>query len=654
MGCVNPMEENSEKALPWFTCNPRLVAPALIAVLLLVAYGNSFQVPLLLDDRAAISTNHSLLHLDRFAEVLLPPRDSPTAGRPFLNFTFALNHAWSGEEVWSYHAVNLAVHILATLALFAVVRRTLELPSLRPRFGQDAVVIAGVSALLWGLHPVQTESVTYLSQRAESLMGLFYLLTLYGFIRSMDSPMRLSWMTFSVVVCFFGMATKEVMITAPVVVLIYDCAFCAGSFSAAWVERGKYYAALAGSWLLLGGLMIVSRVDGRIGGDIGQNVEWWRYAVTEARVIVGYVGLALWPHPLVFDYGSEILATRIAAELPYVVVIFGAVTGAALAWHRSKTFGFLLVVFFVLLAPTSSVVPIALQPMAESRMYLPLATIMTFLVGICYLWKGRVFMLGAAIYALVLGTQTFIRNNVYRSELGLWADTVAKRPDSARAQNNLGWKLSLDPSRATEAIAHLEVALRLKPTMAEAHYNLATVLSKLPGRVPDAFIHYERAVALLPSYTEAHAEFAAELAKIPSRMPEAILHYQEALRLNPGIPEVHYNLANILAMFPDRAVEAVAHYEAALRVQPDFVEAHGNLADLLVRVGRMPEALSHYQKALQLRPNVAGLHEHFALALAREGRTDQAIEHLEIALRLDSASSSARTALERIRALPKQ
>ena len=169
-------------------------------------------------------------------------------GRPLLHVSLALNHALSGPAVWSYHAANLVIHVLAALALFGVARRTLQRTPLAPQ----AFPAAWFTALLWTLHPLQTESVTYVVQRAESLCGLLYLAALYGFIRGSGSGSDRrgrAWLAASVAAAWLGAATKEVMATAPLLILLHDRAFVAGSFRAAWRARrgrGARAAAVAG------------------------------------------------------------------------------------------------------------------------------------------------------------------------------------------------------------------------------------------------------------------------------------------------------------------------------------------------------------------------------------------------------------------------
>jgi len=314
--------------------------------------------------------------------------------------------------VRSYHAVNLAIHLLAALTLFGLLRRTLarmggagsagqgrptpppdtHLPAPGPSAGalaaagdaarqSDAAALAFAIALLWALHPLQTEAVTYVVQRAESLAGLFFLLTLYGFVRAVESgkpPRARHWFLASIVTCLLGMASKEVMVSAPLIVLLYDRTFVAGSFAEACRRRGRYYAGLAATWLLLAWLVLGTAGRGGTAG-LGTPVPWSAYALTQGQAIVRYLQLAAWPHPLVFDYGTSVVRSWVEAWWQTTAVL--ALLGLAIwALFKKPRTGFLAAAFFVILAPTSSVVPVATQTMAEHRMYLPLVSVITLLI----------------------------------------------------------------------------------------------------------------------------------------------------------------------------------------------------------------------------------------------------------------------------------
>ena len=202
-----------------------LLAAGLLAVAALAAYHNSFLAPFVLDDGDAITENLTIRHLWPLWGALSPTAGGATvSGRPVLNLSLAVNYAISGDEVWSYHALNLLIHILAGLTLFGIVRRTLadvgrhrRMPPVRslagfgdPALQSDATFIAFTVALLWTLHPLQTEAVTYVIQRTESLLGLFFLLTLYCFLRAVSSPRPWPWRVLTVLACLGGVSTKEV------------------------------------------------------------------------------------------------------------------------------------------------------------------------------------------------------------------------------------------------------------------------------------------------------------------------------------------------------------------------------------------------------------------------------------------------------------
>ncbi|HEV8072594.1 MAG TPA: hypothetical protein VGP21_00565, partial [Opitutaceae bacterium] len=460
------------------------LACAVIVLAVLAVYYNSLSCPFIFDDSSAVVTNPSI---HKFESALSPSPYKLVGGRPVLNFTFALNYALGGLDVRGYHALNLLVHALAGLTLFGLLRRTLlrpvrqaprlarglelvetaqgyggqaltsrlaarrsEISDLRFEIGADATPLALAVAVIWTVHPLQTEAVTYISERAESLMGLFYLLTLYGFVRGASATgerpaasgewsedttpvfnSQLStlssglWFAGSVLACLLGVFSKEVVVTAPVMVLLYDRTFVAGSFCEAWRLRWRYYLGLAGTWLPLGWSMM--SLDRRgIGFD--QGVAWWSYALTSCRSLVLYLKLAIWPHPLVFDYGTAVVqhATEVA---PYMLILAGLVAATAIALWRWPAAGFAGAWFFVILAPASSVIPVAGQPMAEHRMYLSLAAVVTLGVLGLYAWLGRRSLMVLVAAAMGLGWLTIQRNKDYRSNLAILSDTVEKCPD---------------------------------------------------------------------------------------------------------------------------------------------------------------------------------------------------------------------------------
>lgn len=564
----------------------------------LLANFNTFTRPFIYDDVPSIRDNPTIRRLWPIWRVLSPPheKDITVTGRPLPNLSLAINYAMGGYDVWGYHALNLAVHILAGLTLLGIVRRTLLLPKFRDRFRTTADELSLAVAVLWVVHPLQTESVTYIIQRTESIMGLCYLLTLYCFIRGATEQRRHQWYSLCIAACAAGMASKEVMVSAPLMVMLYDRAFVAGSFREAWRRRWSLYLGLAGTWLVLGCLLIQS-FPLRSTNSISRDVTPWQYFLTEPGVILHYLRLSVWPRPLCFDYFGWPIARTWLNVLPSVlgmVALLGAV-----AWDcwMNSAWGFLGAWFFLVLIPTSSFIPLD-SPAYEHRMYLSLAAVVVAgVMGIQALLGRRASAVFVAL-AIGLGLLTWQRNEDYRSEFSIWADTVAKRPGNARAQSNLGTALG-QLGRTEEAIEHWTQALRMMPDLEEPHYGLGVVLAG-QGKLPEAMNEWEQAVRIRPSYAEAHYNLGVAAEQM-GKVDEAIAHYQQALKFRPSYAKAYNNLGSILLQ-RSRLTEAIDDFQRAVRIDPDFTEAHYNFGIALEQAGRIQEAIQEYGTAVTLNP----------------------------------------------------
>ncbi|HYB13374.1 MAG TPA: hypothetical protein VEG67_07875, partial [Myxococcota bacterium] len=232
-----------ETAIPSPSLRCTLATLAVLAFAALAAYHNSFSGPFVFDDLHAIVDNARLHH---FATAWPEsPRNGATlVGRPVLRLSLWLNQAWGGQEVRGYHVLNLLLHVLTGWVLWALTRRLLTSPRLGARYGEAASGLALATALLWTVHPLQTESVTYIVQRAEILGGLFYLLTLYGVVRAAGAlgGRRAFWYAASLLFCLLGLASKETVATAPLAALALDRVFFTPSWQRLWRERSAFYA----------------------------------------------------------------------------------------------------------------------------------------------------------------------------------------------------------------------------------------------------------------------------------------------------------------------------------------------------------------------------------------------------------------------------
>lgn len=631
----------------------------LVLAALLTAYANAWNVPFIFDDLTAIRANASIRDLSQPATVLFPPTATgdTVEGRPILNLSFALNYAISGTAVWSYHAFNLGIHFINALLLLGIVRRTWPRLEPQPARRQFILLVSGGLALVWALHPLQTASVTYLSRRVESLAALFLLLTLYAFIRGatmrqdesvteaprMQRRAPIVWFGVAIAACLLGVATKEVAAAAPLVIFLYDRTFLAGSWARAWRERSSVYLGLAATWIALAILILLSPDRGGTAG-FGTGVSPWHYLLTQCTALVHYLRLAIWPQPLVFDYGNALVTSPGQVGLQGIAVVTLLVL-TVLALRFRPVLGFFGAVFFLLLAPSSSVIPIATQTIAEHRMYLPLFPVLAVAaLGLTRINRTAALLV-LPLAALVGGGLTFARNTYYRSEVSIWADTVAKRQDNARAHNNLGNAL-IRAGRAAEALPQFAAAVQLDPTSAESRSNLATALAR-DGQAAEALDHFAAATALAPAVPEIHYGFGMALLRA-GRVNAGRDELRQAMALDPTNAEIPYQLANALAL-TESTTEARALYEKALALDPNHAAAHNHLGLLIAQSGGLEASIPQFEAALRIRADYPEAHANLGNALLRLGRTGRAIPHLEAALRLRPDMRGVREALEQAR-----
>jgi Tfp pilus assembly protein PilF len=602
-----------------------LIAAGLV-VAVIGAYHNSLSAPFVFDDPLAITENPTIRRLWPLTDVLFPPRGEGLSveGRPILNLTLAINYAFGGTSVRGYHVVNILIHALATLTLFGVVRRTLALPRLRERFGAAALPLAAIIALLWAVHPLQTESVTYVIQRAESLVALFYVLTFYCFVRGLafhvireKPPEARIWFGLAAAACFVGMATKEVMVSAPLMVLLFDRAFVTGTFRDTLRQRGWVHIALFSTWILLAVLVFRTGTRGGTAG-FGINVTSFDYALTQFEAVTRYVWLSLWPHPLIFDYGTAWVEHAVDV-LPYAIGLFTLIGITIVGWWRWPSVAFLGLLFFAVLSPTSSIVPGNRQTLAEHRMYLPLAAVVAGIVCTAYLVAGgKKRARGVTWIGILTGASlallTVRRNVDYRSELALYHDTAVKRPRNGFARYNFGKALA-ETGRHADALPEYEAALRLMANAPGINYNLANSLVAL-GRKQEAIARYEAALQAEPRYARAHFNLGNVLVEL-GRREDARQHFAAAVQADPQFVEARLNLGGVLLELR-QLKEAQEQFEHVLRRDSRQVLALFNLGNVCLLERRWAEAIRCFEAVIALQPDLAVARQRLEMAQRQE------------------------------------
>ena len=614
---------------------PVWLAAVLIAGAIVAAYANTLTAPFFFDDNPGILLNPSIRNLRELGSVLVPPNlgGASTSGRPLVNLSLAINYAFGGENVVGYHVFNLGLHVLSALALFGLVRRTLALPRagapLLPgaaRPDRELLIAAG-TALLWALHPLQTETVTCVIQRTEGLLGLLFLVCLYCFVRAWAEPQRRRWPVLCWIACALGMATKEVMVAAPLLLFLYDRTFGAGTFAAAWRARGRLHLALAATWGLLAGVMLLSAQRGGTVG-FGLGVAWWEYLFTQCRGIVLYLQLALWPHPLVVDYGDAVIRD-LSVVWGRGLLLVGLALATLWALWRRPVAGFFGAWFFCILAPSSSVVPLVTQTIAEHRMYLPLVPLAAALVVAIVHFVPRG---GAAVLLVIsgaLGAATFERNADYRTVETIWSDAARHLPENYRIHYSLGQNCDKD-NRLEEAVGHYETALRLKPDHARSHFNLAAILGTLE-RLEEARSHYEAAARCDPKYVDAIVGLGTTLVRL-NRSAEARTCFVRALELQPESAKNEFNLGQTCFVL-GAVADSVCHYRAAIAIDAGFIDAHERLGGALAAAEQFAEAAASYREAVRLDPGRTRVWSNLGVALFQSGQPAEAVVAFEQALR---------------------
>lgn len=539
---IKPQSEQAAAAAPAGACacgNPRTVwlAVAILALVVVATFANGVGGEFVFDDEPTILNNRSIRDLGNVGAIFSPPTDATTLGRPLANVTFAVNHAISGPEPWSYHVVNIAIHVGAVLVLFGVLRRVLRRAVWRGSFANDEVWLALMVAGLWAVHPLQTESVTYVVQRVESLAGLFYLLTVYCFLRSVESAQAWRWQLGAVVACLAGAGCKEILVSAPLLVLLADRTWVEGTFREALVRRKWMYAGLAVSWVVL--MLLVLGAANRSGTAGLGTASSWQYLLTQCGAIVHYLRLVVWPAPLVFDHGNALVG-GLAEVWPQAVGLVVLAAGTVFAIWRRSSWGVAGFWFFAILAPSSSVVPVLTQTVAEHRMYLPLAAVVAAVVFTAYNWFGRTAVVACVMLCAVWGGLSVRRNADYATKISIWADTVEKRPENWRARNNLALALA-EKGRAAEAVTEYEKVLVQMPGSVEVRNNYANALVVV-GRASDALREIDRVLAAAPGVAELIDTRGVVLAAL-GRKNEAAECFREALRLKPELMDARRHLA---------------------------------------------------------------------------------------------------------------
>jgi protein O-mannosyl-transferase len=575
------------------TIKSRITHVLLIVCLCTVAYSNTLHVPFLFDDIPNIVDNP----LIKSSEVLIDPskfcsRNTMLPEQKYFcdllrmryvgYLTFALNYRVNNLDEFGYHVINLLIHILNGILVYFFVMQTLRTPVMKKSEMTHGGLIPLFSALLFSLHPIQTQAVTYIVQRFTSLATTFYLLSLLMYImwRLSDrkSGRNLIFYLLSFISAVLAMKTKEIAFTLPVIIILYEFLFFEGNKK---IRIASLVPFILTMFIIpVGALGLVAQQNGLM-NDINESTKVmtgmsrWDYLYTQFRVIITYFRLVILPvnQNLDYDYplhtsffDGEVLSAALALSILFICAIY--------LFYRSRqgdsvlrliSFGILW--FFITISVESSLIPIA-DVIFEHRIYLPSVGLFTAmvvsivrLVDVYVSKKPATIVLVALIFlSISLTGASYARNNVWRDEITIWSDVVMKSPMKARAHNNLGFAFE-KRGLYNKALEHLTRAISLNLVFDDAYYNRGNVYCKM-GQYDLAIYDYTQTIMINPLHVNAYNNRGI-LVSLKGNYDQAINDFNMALMINPYFANAYCNRG---LTYLDKGVIDISDFQEACKL----------------------------------------------------------------------------------------
>lgn len=601
--------------------NRRVPVLAIVALLLLtvLTYLPALRNGFIWDDDDHLTQNRAVAARDGLRKIWT----SPTVAR---YYPLTLTSFWAQRRFWGlnpmpYHAVNIALHAANAVLVFVLLRKL-------------NVRDAWVAAALWAVHPVNVESVAWVTELKNTQSALFFFLALLCFLQ-FERQQRSSRYALSLLCFTAAVLSKPSTVVLPLVLLLL-----------AWWQRGRVRrqdfvraAPFFGLALAMSVLTIIEQRSEVAGPGLDWSLSFTERLILAGKALWFYAGKLVWPAPLMFVYPRWIInADSLLSLAPLAAaVVLGFVLWRyrAHAWSRAALFG--LGYSLIALLPVLGFFDIyyfRYSFVADHFQYLAgLGVVALVSAGGAVIVRQRAARSLLAVVALtVLAVMSWRHNGVFRDDETLWRDTMAKNPDAAIAYNNLGALLNTQ-KRYESAIGYLQEAIRLRPGTSEPHNNLGISLTEL-GRYAEALSQFQEALRIRPAFANSHYRLGVLYFKM-KRFDDAKWHYQFAIRYDPLMPEPYFELGLIWERQGKRA-QAATVYREAIRLKPDFAFAHNNLANLLAEEGKLDEAIQHYRRAVAADPKLENAQRNLGLVLRQKGDLDGAIQHLRAALALES------------------
>ena len=581
-------------------------------------YSNIFNAPFIFDDTSNIVENRhirmSQITLDQINEIL-----RSRSPRPVANFSIALNYYFGKYNVTGYHIVNILIHLITGILFFFFIKKTYDLLNHNHRatysFKQNSFIVAFLSALIWLVHPLNTQSVTYTVQRMNSMAAMFYLFSFVCYIKGRIAQRAYSatdnnqglfrmriWLCFAgcIVSGAFAIGSKQNAATLPAFILLYEWFFFQ-DLRWEWSKKRIFRVGFAVLMLCIVAVMLLKTGSASLSLYSVQPFTLYQRLLTESRVVVFYISLIFFPSPyrlnLAHDYPISCSLITPWPTLLALAVIIGLIGFAVFTIKKDRLVSFCIFWFLGNLAIESSFIGLAL--IFEHRTYLPSMLVCFLFVALLFRHvKHRRIVAGSlCLIVLIFSVWTWQRNNVWGDDIAMWNDCIKKSPENEWPYLSLGMVVASQDEKA--AISYVQKALQIKPDFPEALFAMG-VWHANHQRTADANNFFEKALTLKPDFIKAHYQLALSMV-YSGNLKGAGEHLATALLLDPENSDMHRDLGNILSQL-GKFNEAVKHYMIALKIDPDNAFIHNNLANTYVRMGDFTKAVHHYSMALEIDP----------------------------------------------------
>jgi protein O-mannosyl-transferase len=629
-------KQGSPRQIPW-----SLISLLLICLAGVIAYSNSFDCSFHFDDTLNIEENIAIRSLSNVQAWwgFVP-------SRPLGYLSFALNYHFHKLDVWGYHLVNLAIHIVNALLVLWLVMLTMATPVMRAQpISRYKGAMALFAALLFVSHPLATQSVTYIVQRLASLATLFYLLSLALYVKGRlgegnNEPRVFFFYAGSILCAVLGMLTKEIVFTLPFALVLYEYSFIrTDTWKIDLKDRGiQIPVVILGIFLVLFFVNFSMEIFNPMPPLPDQGYDYpitaREYLLTQFSVILTYIRLFIVPVNQNLDYDYPISQSLFEWQaIISSLSLVGILVCGILLFRRYRLISFGIIWFFLTLSVESSIIPISQNVIFEHRTYLPSLGFFLVLTGVVFhLFGDRYRRVGWAILVLIVLTNTVLtyeRNKVWASDYTLWADCLKKSPNKPRPLSNYGKALA-DAGQAAEALKYYDKAIKLNPHFYAAYCNRGAAYDAL-GKYNLAIRDFDRAIEINPTYAKAYSNRGTEYGEL-GNYKQAIGDFDKAIEINPAYAAAYSNRGAIRHLLGNYNA-AIGDFSKAIDINPKYAEAYNNRGAAYALLGNHKQAIGDYDRAIEINPTYADAYYNRGAAYESLGNHNRAIEDLKVAAR---------------------